>query len=411
MNKDIKDRIDKINNGIVPEGYKKTKLGILPSDWKIKYMKDLFDFKNGVNAGKEKYGSGVKFINTLEVLNNNSISYSDIKGSVEVTKSTLEKNAVRKGDVLFNRTSETAEEIAKAAVYTGEKTVIFGGFIIRATEKSDCFNINYKKYAFNSNLVRKEFKKRGQGISRINIGQNELGSVPIAIFSKKEQQKIAEILMTWDEFIKNKEKLLKENIEIRKGLMYKLLSEEERLEGFQGKWNEDKLGNKCQIKTGSLDANEEVKTGEFPFFTCSKKVSRIDFHDFDTEALLIAGNGDVGHVKYYKGKFNAYQRTYVLDEFTPNIHFMKFYLEFKLPKRIYKTMHKGSMPYIKKSTLAKMKIKLPLIEEQKAIAKVLLTQDKLIEKIEKEIDLLKKQKKGLMELLLTGKIRVDEVYK
>ena len=75
-----------------------------------------------------------------------------------------------------------------------------------------------------------------------------------------------------------------------------------------------KLGDYVKIKTGKLDANASSEDGEYPFFTCSKEVLRIDKFAFDQEALLLAGNNAAGKydVKYYNGKFNAYQRTYVL---------------------------------------------------------------------------------------------------
>ena len=76
-----------------------------------------------------------------------------------------------------------------------------------------------------------------------------------------------------------------------------------------------KLKDICKMETGKLNANAAVEDGEYNFYTTSKKISKIDTYRWDTEALLIAGNANVGDVKYYKGKFEAYQRTYVLTEF------------------------------------------------------------------------------------------------
>lgn len=427
MKEEIQDRINKINNGVVPKGYKKSKLGIIPENWQIKYMKELFDFKNGVNASKEKYGTGVKFINTLEVLNNSSISYSDIKGSVEVSKSTLEKNAVRKGDVLFNRTSETAEEIAKAAVYTGEKTVIFGGFIIRATEKGDNFDINYKKYAFNTNLVRKEFIKRGQGISRINIGQNEMGSVPVLIFSKKEQEKIAEILMTWDNAIEQKELLLKECKKFKKGLMQKLFTREIRLDGFRDDWKEVKLKELSEVKTGTTPPTKEDSyyNGEYPWVTPTD----INYNKYITKtertltekglkkgryvpknSLLVTCIASIGKncIITSEGSCNQQINAILPSKYHSN-EFLYYLIE---QSKNYLLSFAGTTAtnIINKREFENLKFDIPSnLKEQEAIADILSTQDELIEAIENEIDLLKKGKKGLMELLLTGKLRVDEI--
>ena len=85
-------------------------------------------------------------------------------------------------------------------------------------------------------------------------------------------------------------------------------------------WEEKKLGKFCNITTGKLDANAMTTNGKYRFYTCASEYFYINNFAFDTEALLISGNGaNVGYVHYYKGKFNAYQRTYVLDAFSENI--------------------------------------------------------------------------------------------
>ena len=81
-------------------------------------------------------------------------------------------------------------------------------------------------------------------------------------------------------------------------------------------WKVQNLGNLCRIRTGKKDVNQGNPEGEFPFFTCAAEHTYSDCYSFDTEALLIAGNGDVGNVSYYKGKFEAYQRTYILSDFS-----------------------------------------------------------------------------------------------
>ena len=80
-------------------------------------------------------------------------------------------------------------------------------------------------------------------------------------------------------------------------------------------WQTKKLGELCDIKTGKKDVNQGNPTGMYPFFTCARDHTYSDEYSFDTEALLVAGNGYVGHVSYYKGKFEAYQRTYVISDF------------------------------------------------------------------------------------------------
>lgn len=145
--------------------------------------------------------------------------------------------------------------------------------------------------------------------------------------------------------------------------------------------------------------------GIYPFFTCSKDIYRINQYSFDCEALLIAGNGDIGDVKYYNGKFDAYQRTYVMSEFTFNIKYVMQYLRLNFDKDVMKGMQKSSMPYIKLDLLKKAKIyyKVSAIESTVAILSIV---DNEIELHQLKLSELKKQRKALQQYLLNGIVRV-----
>ena len=123
----------------------------------------------------------------------------------------------------------------------------------------------------------------------------------------------------------------------------------------------DKL---CHITTGKLDANAQVDNGKYKFFTCAREDFLIDVYAFDTEAILVSGNGEVGLTKYYKGKFNAYQRTYVLYDFTLNPLYLKACIDNQINNVIRKETNKGAMPYIKQSTFSKIKI--PMINKEES---------------------------------------------
>lgn len=124
------------------------------------------------------------------------------------------------------------------------------------------------------------------------------------------------------------------------------------------------LGELCTITTGKLDANANVPDGAYPFFTCGKETLFIDVYAFDGEAIVIAGNGDIGHTKYYNGKFNAYQRTYVLMDFKVNAKFAKMGIDTYLPQKIAEETQGGAMPYIKLSTLLSLQIPYVIFAEQ-----------------------------------------------
>ncbi len=172
-------------------------------------------------------------------------------------------------------------------------------------------------------------------------------------------------------------------------------------------WREVKLGDVCgNITTGKLDVNAAKPKGQYRFYTCAKEWYQIDNYAFDDEALLISGNGvHVGYIHYYKGKFNAYQRTYVLTGFSENIKYLHHYMNQYLKDRIRIEVNDGNVPYIRMNTLTNMPITLPIdCGEQKTIASLLEKWDTAIEKTEALIAAKEKQFKWLVTFLINKKL-------
>ena len=166
-------------------------------------------------------------------------------------------------------------------------------------------------------------------------------------------------------------------------------------------WRNKPLGTLCSIRTGKKDVNEGSQNGAYPFFTCSREVHASDSYSFDTEAILIAGNGAVGETKLYRGKFEAYQRTYVLDGFEEDLDFIFYVLKGSLAETLSKVVSGSTMPYIRKGDLERFPIPLPPLPEQKKIAHVLSTVQRAIEAQERIIQTTTELKKTLMHKLFT----------
>jgi len=165
-------------------------------------------------------------------------------------------------------------------------------------------------------------------------------------------------------------------------------------------WKVTKLGDIVSVTTGSRDANHGSSDGAYPFFTCAQKVSKIDDYSFDTEAVLIAGNGDF-NVKYYKGKFDAYQRTYVLSDFEGTTGNFIYHKAKQALGNIVRNNQGSSVKFIKKGDLTDYELFLPPVEEQQKIADVLGAVDEEIEKTKEVIKATEKLKKGLMQQLFS----------
>lgn len=167
-------------------------------------------------------------------------------------------------------------------------------------------------------------------------------------------------------------------------------------------WEEVKLGEILNIQTGKKNAQDSKENGEYPFFTRSIDTQKIDTYSFDTEALFIAGEGNFT-VKYYKGKFDLHQRTYMLTALKENTVDLKF-LQNNIQPKVYQlvaTSVGSTVQSLRKPIIEALKIPLPPLEEQKKIADILSTVDKKIAFVEENINATEELKKGLMQKLLT----------
>lgn len=147
-------------------------------------------------------------------------------------------------------------------------------------------------------------------------------------------------------------------------------------------WKEITLGEIAIFKTGKLNSNAAISNGEYPFFTCSPETLRINNYAFDQEAILLAGNNADGNfsIKYYKGKFNAYQRTYVITPIRGKVDIKFLYYALSLCLKQFKNMSQGtSTKFLTVTILNSFSVQLPSISEQRRIASILSSLDRKIE--------------------------------
>ena len=214
--------------------------------WKQESLGKYFDFKNGVNADKSQYGSGHKFINILDIINDKPIFHDDIIGAVDISDKEFEKNKVIYGDILFQRSSEIRNEAGQSNVYLDKvNSATFGGFVIRGRPKKK-INSQYFNSLLKTQAARKEITTKAGGSTRFNVGQNSLSEVSLIIGQDiNEQQKIANFLTSVDEKIN----LLRRKHEClqtyKQGVMQKIFSQEIRFKKDDGTafpdWEEKEL--------------------------------------------------------------------------------------------------------------------------------------------------------------------------
>lgn len=177
-----------------------------------------------------------------------------------------------------------------------------------------------------------------------------------------------------------------------------ILIPKRRFKGFSGEWKTRLLGEFLNVTTGKLDANAMVMNGKYDFYTSGIEKFKINTYAFSGPAITVAGNGaTVGYLHLVDGKFNAYQRTYVLTNFLLDRYFVFYLLTKKLPKKITFEVRSGNIPYIVKNMLTYMMIQTPKqIPEQTKIGKFFENLDEKISFQKQKIDKLKDLKKSYL---------------
>ncbi|GAA6786961.1 hypothetical protein AOH128_01840 [Helicobacter pylori] len=303
----------------------------------------------------------------------------------------------KKGDILISASGT----IGRAVIYDGKPAYFQDSNIVWIDNDETLVKNDFLFYAY-SNV-----KWNTEHTTILRLYNDNFRNTLIPLPPLNEQSAIANILSTLDRYLCVLDALILKKEGVKKALSFELLSQRKRLKGFNQAWQKVRLGDICEITTGSLDANEMVHYGKYRFYTCAKEYYFIDKYAFDTEAILISGNGAyVGYVHYYKGKFNAYQRTYVLDNFSEHIIFVKYFLTMFLQSHIQTNRNEGNTPYIVMATLKDFEILLPPLNEQSAIANILSDLDNEITSLKNKKRQFENIKKALNHDLMSAKIRV-----
>lgn len=391
-------------------------------EWKKIKLGDLLTFKNGLNSDKEKYGQGIKFINVLDILNNNFITYDKILGSVEVTEKEFEKNEVSYGDILFQRSSETRGEVGQANVYLDRnKSSVFGGFVIRGKAKYE-YNPLFMNYLLRTPIARKEITDKSGGSTRYNVGQDTLSQVKLTTTIIPEQQKIASFLSAVDEKIQqlsHKKELLKQ---YKKGVMQQLFSGKLRFKDENGKdypdWEEKKLGEVAKFFKGKgISKNEISKNGingcirYGELYTRYREIIQDVFSktNFDINKAVVSQANDViipasGETQIDIATASCVMKSGIILGGDLNIIrssmngiFLSYYLNSAKKMDIANLAQGISVVHLYSSQLALLKLNIPTLSEQQKIANFLSSIDDKIESTNKQITQTQTFKKGLLQ--------------
>jgi len=246
-----------------------------------------------------------------------------------------------------------------------------------------------------------------------------LQEIPIAVLrafniafppTKTEQEAIAEALSDADSLIESLEQLIAKKRQLKQGAMQELLTGKKRQPGFSGKWEAKRLGEIAHIKTGGRNNQDKVEDGEYPFFVRSATVEHINSFSYDCEAILVPGEGGIGSIFHYiRGRFDVHQRVYAITQFSPETsgRFVYFYMTKRFGAHAMQNSVKATVDSLRLPTFQNFEIVMPLTaKEQAAIAAILSDMDAEIAALEVKLTKARQLKQGMMQELLTGRIRL-----
>ena len=393
---------------VIPPGYKQTEVGVVPLDWHLIALGGVCKIQTGKKDVNEGNPDGQYPFFTCS----RDHTYSD------------------------NHSFDTEAILIAGNGEVGNLHYFRGKFeAYQRTYVLSDFRVSVQLLWYQMDAYLRESLGIGTiGSSIPYIKKENLSNFKFALPpSPAEQRAIAEALSDVDKLLGSLEKLIAKKRAIKQAAMQQLLIGKTRLPDFSPvetrswvrrtgvsygykqtemglipeDWHIIDLGEVCRIRTGKKDVNEGNPDGQYPFFTCSQDHTYSDNYSFDTEAILIAGNGEVGNLHYFRGKFEAYQRTYVLSDFCVDAQLLWHQLSVYLRKSLGIGVIGSSIPYIKKENLFSFRLALPLSPtEQYAIATVLSDIDAEIATLERRLEKTRAIKQGMMQQLLTGRVRL-----
>lgn len=199
-------------------------------EWKQASLGELFTFKNGLNKAKQYFGFGTPIVNYMDVYKGPKIKTSQVEGRVSLSVDEIKNFEVRKGDVLFTRTSETPEEVGMASVVLDEPSqTVFSGFVLRARPRNDDLCADFKAYCFRSSHVRSQIVSKATYTTRALTNGRQLSAVTLPVPSRSEQAAIAAVLSDMDDGIAALEFRRQKALALKQAMMQQLLTGRIRL--------------------------------------------------------------------------------------------------------------------------------------------------------------------------------------
>lgn len=401
-----------------------------PSDWKLFRLGELGAFTKGTGITKaDLVENGLPCIRYGEIYTTHDFVIKKFHSFIDSDVAKTSKQ-IFAGDILFAGSGETADEIGKCVAFLGSEIAYAGGdvIILRLNKGNNEFgDPEFLGYLLNYESVKKQKSRLGQGYQVVHIYSSHLKDIVVQLPPLPEQQKIAKIFSTWEDAIRTTQNLIDTLKERKKGLAQRLLTGVARFPGFEEKWDEMELGQflkpvvrkvekpkegylRLGLRShgkGTFTSTMDEADSESVAMTHLFKVKEGDLIvniTFAWEgAIAIVGKDGEGALVSHRFPTYTFNTKKVLPEY---FRYVMLTRRFFYDLGLISPGGAGRNRVMSKKDFLKLKIKVPPIGEQKEIGGALSAVDEYINGLSKKLELLQEQKKGLMQRLLTGQVRV-----
>lgn len=416
----------------ISAGFKQTEVGVIPGDWGVKSLDELFSFRGGFTASRNQLSEdGFCYLHYGDIHSSDKPyidvqeEFSDIPKLKVSINLVPKKSLLRDGDVVFVDASEDDEGASKHIVILNPKgiTYISGLHTIVSKSKDESLENKYKQYCFQTADVKRQFKFYAVGTKITGISKTNIARIFIPYPPKPEQTAIASVLSEIDALIASLEKLIAKKRAIKQGTMQELLIGKRRLLGFSGEWEVEQISDFGEIITGSTPPTKikDYWDGDVPWVTPTDITDRKDIYNSEREitpaglavirklpqnSLLVTCIASIGKNAILKRAGACNQQ---INAIVPNnghdVDFLYYLFE---GRKQYLLGHAGitATNIISKKNFSEIYFSVPRRSEQTAIAQALSDMDAEIEALEQKLEKYRMIKQGMMQILLTGKIRL-----
>ena len=401
-------------------GYKRTEVGVIPEDWEVKPLGEMGNFKNGINKAIEDFGYGSPFVNLMDVFGiPRASATTEGLGLINTTEAERNAYALRAGDVLFVRSSVKPQGVGLTTLIPSDlPETVFSGFLIRFRSSGRLAN-QFKEHCFHGTGFRKRLIASSTVSANTNINQLALSTLSIAFPPViAEQHAIATALSDADALITKLDQLIAKKRDIKQAAMQQLLTGKTRLPGFSGEWEVKRLGALLKFQVGfpfssryftshtsglRLVKNRDLKADDEVVYYDGPHHNDYVVSDGD---ILIGMDGDFLPCRWNKGVALLNQRVgrlYAAREV--DLVFACYFLVGAL-KEIERATSSTTVKHLSHGDVEGIQAFLPALAEQTAIANVLSDLDAELAALEARRDKMQALKQGMMQVLLTGQVRL-----